>query len=227
VESGRNRMRMLGPLILLCYSPAGSMHRFLAIVPVIVVVFAASCSPASDSGDGGVSSSSTSSSSSDLGNPCTASGACSTGVCLGVGSNFENVPGLCSLACQSSADCPGSGACLPDPSGTFATACFRKCASASECLGGLPCVWLAQAASGVCIPIATNICAAGGSTACIACAANACCNEYQDCLTSVGCGKDLASCATSACLSKIFNSGNSVESALGACLAQTCVGSCP
>ncbi len=162
----------------------------------------------------------------DNGTPCSASGGCTSAVCLGIGSNFENVQGLCSQGCSSSADCGSCGACLPDPTGTFATACFRKCSSASDCLG-VPCVWLAEAGSGVCIPIATGICAAGGTAGCTACAANACCNEYQLCLTSVTCGKDLASCATGACLTKLETSGDSSESALGACLASACAGSCP
>jgi hypothetical protein len=213
---------MLGAVPLLCYSPRKSMMQWLSAAAVALVC--AGCSDALGGDDAGTGGSGTSAF--DLGNPCTASGDCSSVVCLPVGSNTEGVTGLCSSGCSSSADCGSSGVCLQDPSGMFADACFRRCASSGDCVG-LPCVWLAQAGSGICLPIATNICLAGGSTSCVNCAANGCCNEYTFCLADTTCGKDLAACSSGACLTNLVSSGDETEATLGACMATNCASVCP
>jgi hypothetical protein len=191
----------------------------------MALVCAAGCSDALGNGDAGGGGSGTSAF--DLGNPCTASGDCSSGVCLAQVPNTENIGGLCSSGCASNADCGSVGACLTDPSRTFAEACYRRCTSPSDC-AGLPCVWEVQAGSGICETIPTTLClAVGGSTQCVSCGAIDCCNEYTSCVVDLTCGKDFASCATGACLNKLVSSADETEATLGVCMATNCASVCP
>jgi hypothetical protein len=87
-------------------------------------------------------------------------------------------------------------------------------------------VWQSTAGSGICTVISSSACLSG-PTQCLACAANGCCNEYMFCLADLTCGKDLASCATGACLTKLVSSGDETEATLGACMATNCASFCP
>jgi hypothetical protein len=179
---------------------------------------AAGCS---DAGAGG--------SSGELGDPCQSSADCPAGVCLLFRTNFEGVPGVCSSACGTSTDCASGGVCAPDFTGTFATACFRRCSAASDCSPGLACVWDANASGGVCAAIAVDVCSALLLTGdCGTCINNSCCNQYEDCVADLTCGKDYAGCgAGTSCTSRFALSPNSAESSLGSCMGSFCAGQCP
>ena len=176
-----------------------------------------------DNGGGGGGSSS-----GELGDPCQSAGDCLSGVCLTpLSANIQGVPGLCSTACNASADCAAGGVCLPDPTGTVAKACWKECGSAGDCSSGVACVWEPNAGSGVCAAVAFAICDnLVGAGQCNSCAANACCTAYQDCESDVTCGKDFAACAGSSCVAKLASSGDSAEANLGSCMGSACASEC-
>jgi hypothetical protein len=195
----------------------GSSVRRAAAALVCAGVIVSGCSAANGGGSTG-----------QLGDPCRSAGDCLASVCLPFQANFEGVPGVCSSACQTSADCASGGVCLPDPTGTVVDACFRRCASASDCSSGLACVWDADAASGVCAAVAVTVCSGlVGAGDCATCIANNCCSAYEACVADVTCGQAFARCGGGPCTAKLASSSDSAASSLGSCMGSACAGVCP
>jgi hypothetical protein len=176
-------------------------------------------------------------SSGQVGDICYSSGDCLAGTCLPFQGNFERVPGICSQACSTTADCPSGAICAPDFTGTLVNigtsstgrGCFQACASSGACQTQA-CVWDVDANSGVCAAVANGVCGQliGTGNGCGTCINNLCCTNYEECVADVTCGKDFASCENSGtCATKLAASSDSIESTFGSCVASECAGLCP
>lgn len=89
----------------------------------------------------------------EVGQPCTESASCSTGLCqpgLVNGNPTGFLNGLCTAVCGSpmAPPCPPGSGCFPSPAGPR---CFASCALPADCLPGYVC-----APGGGCVPDCRN-----------------------------------------------------------------------
>jgi hypothetical protein len=189
--------------------------------------------------DGGLSDAS----STTFGAPCARSEACSSKVCLLFTANAQQATGICSSFCSPGVStrgadsgpqttpgataCGSAGACIP-VAVLDGGACYPTCSAASDCAGGLPCIWNQSLDAGLCQPVPLTFCteiAPLGS--CEKCLGVSCCGQVTACAEDVDCSKLEATCpGNSACASALQASGETAAQALGSCAASSCAADC-
>ncbi len=68
-----------------------------------------------------------------VGGPCSGGGGCASGSVCETASMYPG--GMCSVTCDSQADCPGNSACITEGGGR----CVLRCSSSSDCRDGYGC----------------------------------------------------------------------------------------
>ena len=157
-----------------------------------------------------------------LGAVCTIADDCVSTECLTLNANDQNLPGLCTSSCTSSADCGPRGTCVPQAA-LQQSVCLLKCSTTADCAQGTVCAWNSSSSSGVCGVIPSSLCSnLAGQSGCGACLAGGCCGELKGCLADIECGMLEGQCSNGGCTSTLQGSSNMAVSALNACAVSQC-----
>jgi hypothetical protein len=161
-----------------------------------------------------------------LGAACAVVDDCVSTECLTFVPNDQNLSGLCTSPCTSSADCGPRGACVPQTA-LQESVCFLTCSTTADCAQGAVCEWNSSISSGFCTAIPSAFCSSlSGQTGCDGCVASSCCSELKACVADVECGKLESGCTSGGCATALQGSTNGAASAISRCVASQCSMQC-
>jgi hypothetical protein len=161
-----------------------------------------------------------------LGAICSVPEDCMSAECVTLKMNNQNLSGLCTSDCTSSADCGPRGTCVPQAA-VQQSICLLECSTTADCAHGAVCTWNSLSSTGVCGAIPIAICSSvSGQPGCGACIGLSCCSELQACLADLECSMLESQCSSGVCASALQGSANKAASALYTCAASQCSNEC-